>query len=252
MADILGSAAGALLTGFVLTDVLGAQGLAVTLAILTLGMAAPFVLLAWGAMKRPAFMLSLAFAALLALFQEPLSARVMDAMLYKAELREKPPVSGLVENRDGIIAEGADGTVYGNGVYDGHFNVSLVHDVNGIIRPFGLSLYHPHPRAVLMIGLASGSWGQVIASNPEVVHFTIVEINPGYLSLIRARPEVASLLDNPKVRIVFDDGRRWLRRHPQARFDDVIVSPIPPITSATPNTSGVLSLEFDRCIRARI
>jgi len=45
-----------------------------------------------------------------------------------------------------------------------------------------------------MIGLASGSWGQVIANNPEVAHFTIVEINPGYIQLIRERPEVSSLL----------------------------------------------------------
>ena len=32
----------------------------------------------------------------------------------------------------------------------------------------------------------------------------IVEIDPGYLSLIRKRPEVASLLDDPKVKIVID------------------------------------------------
>jgi predicted membrane-bound spermidine synthase len=249
LADILGSAAGALLTGFVLTDVLGAQGLAVTLALLTLGVAAPFARLAWGAMKRSAFLLGLASAAVLVLFQEPLSARVMDAMLYKAELREKPPLSGLVENRDGIIAQGTDGTVYGNGVYDGHFNVSLVNDVNGIIRPFGLSLYHPHPRDVLMIGLASGSWAQVIASNPEVEHFTVVEINPGYLPLIRARPEVASLLKNPKVRIVFDDGRRWLRRNPQVRFDAVIANTTYHFRA---NASSVLSLEFDNLIRAHL
>jgi spermidine synthase len=154
-----------------------------------------------------------------------------------------------VENRDGIIAVSGDGTVFGNGVYDGHFNVDLTHDINGIIRPFGLSLYHPHPRDVLMIGLASGSWGQVIAANPDVAHFTIVEINPGYLPLIRERPEVASLLRNPKVRIIIDDGRRWLRRHPQARFDAVMANTSYHFRA---NASNVLSMEFADLIRAHL
>jgi len=64
-----------------------------------------------------------------------------------------------------------------------------------------------------MIGLASGSWGQVIANNPEVAHFTIVEINPGYIQLISRETRSLVLAEkNPKVRIVIDDGRRWLKR----------------------------------------
>ena len=35
-----------------------------------------------------------------------------------------------------------------------------------------------------MIGLSSGSWAQVIANDPDVASLTVVEINPGYLSLI--------------------------------------------------------------------
>ena len=249
LADILGCAAGSLLTGFVLADVFDAQALTVTLALLTCGISVPFARIALGAVKRPAFLFGIAVAVMLMLFQVPLSARVMDVMLYKDARSHAPPLNRLVENRDGIIAAAADGTVYGNGMYDGHFNVSLVHDINGIIRPFGLSLYHPHPRDVLMIGLASGSWGQVIASNPEVERFTIVEINPGYLSLIREQPEVASLLTNPKVHIVIDDGRRWLRRNPEARFDAVMANTAYHFRA---NASNVLSLEFDDLIRAHL
>ena len=51
-------------------------------------------------------------------------------------------------------------------MYDGRFNTDLKHDTNGIVRPYALSLFHPAPRDVLMIGLSSGSWAQVIASNP--------------------------------------------------------------------------------------
>ena len=73
---------------------------------------------------------------------------------------------------------------------------------------------HPLPKHVLMIGLASGSWAQVIANDKDVEDETIVEINPGYLPLIGKQPEVESLLRNPKVHIVIDDGRRWLVAHP--------------------------------------
>jgi spermidine synthase len=62
------------------------------------------------------------------------------------------------------------------------------------VRPYALSLFHPAPRNVLVIGLASGSWSQVLAHNPEVASITIVEINPAYLSLIAKTPEVASIL----------------------------------------------------------
>jgi spermidine synthase len=75
---------------------------------------------------------------------------------------------------------------------------------------------------VLLIGLSSGSWAQVIANNPEVASLTVVEINPGYLTLIGNEPQVASLLTNPKVSIVIDDGRRWLRANPGRRFDAVV------------------------------
>ncbi|MBZ5585763.1 MAG: hypothetical protein LAQ30_26930 [Acidobacteriia bacterium] len=103
-----------------------------------------------------------------------------------------------------------DGTVYGGAIYDGRFSVSLVDDRNIIARAYALSAFHPAPKDVLMIGLASGSWAQVVANHPQVEKLTLVEINPGYLNLIPHHPEVASLLHNPKVDIVIDDGRRWL------------------------------------------
>ena len=45
-----------------------------------------------------------------------------------------------------------------------------------------------------MIGLSSGSWAKVIASNPAVEQLTIVEINRGYLELISQQPDVQSIL----------------------------------------------------------
>ena len=106
-----------------------------------------------------------------------MSANVIEALQWKGSPEAVP--HRIVENRSGIITVTADGAVYGNGMYDGRFNTDLNHDTNGIVRPYALSLFHLAPRDVLMIGLSSGSWAQIIANNPDVVSLTIVEINPG-------------------------------------------------------------------------
>jgi hypothetical protein len=100
-----------------------------------------------------------------------------------------------------------------------------------------------------MIGLASGSWAQVIANDKNVENFTIVEINPGFLPLIRQRPEVESLLRNPKVHIVIDDGRRWLVAHPDRRFDFILMNTT---FNWRANATNLLSMEFMGLLRAHM
>jgi spermidine synthase len=59
---------------------------------------------------------------------------------------------------------------------------------------------------------------------PGVEELTAVEINPGFLSLIPRYAEIASVLTNPKVHVVVDDGRRWLARHPTLKFDLIVMN----------------------------
>src|SRR3569833_2370674 len=92
-----------------------------------------------------------------------------------------------------------------------------------------------------MIGLSSGSWAQVGVNNPAVRHLTIVEINPGYLQLIEKHEEVRSFLRNPKVEIVTDDGRRWLRAHPKGKFDLIVMNTT---FHWRAHSSNLLSVEF--------
>jgi len=118
-----------------------------------------------------------------------------------------------------------------------------------IFRAYALSALHPAPRRVLEIGVSTGSWAQVIAQNPEVEHLTSIEINPGYLQLIRRRPEVASLLHNPKVTFHIDDGRRWLVRNPDEKFDFIVMNTI---YSWRSGASNVLSAEFLELVRLHL
>src|SRR4029077_2786748 len=155
----------------------------------------------------------------------------------------------VVETRSGVISVTPDGMVFGGGIYDGRFSVDLVKDTNGIERPFALGYFHPNPREVLMIGLSSGSWAQVVANNPQVEHLTIVEINPGYLRLIQHNETVASLLRNPKVHIEIDDGRRWLIRNGGRKFAAIVMNTTHHWRS---NSSNLLSVEFLQLIRQHL
>ena len=134
-------------------------------------------------------------------------------------------------------------------MFDGIASVDLVEDKNLLLRPLSLTLFHSRPREVLMIGLATGAWAQVIAANPDVRRLTIVEINPGYLELIRKYKAVTSILDNPKVEIVIDDGRRWLSRHPNQKFDAIVQNTT---WHFRPNVTNLLSVEYLRLSAAHL
>jgi spermidine synthase len=250
LANILGSASGSILTGFVLTDHLGVIALGTTLVLASLACAALLAsvlpLPRAGKMLRAGAATGLALLTMLAIPR--LSAGVLDVLQWKGAPQAQA-FERVVENRSGVIAVTADGTVFGNGMYDGRFNTDLKHDTNGIVRPYALNLFHAAPRRVLMIGLSSGSWAQVIANNPEVESLTVVEINPGYLTLIAGEPEVASLLSNPKVTIVTDDGRRWLQANPGERFDAIVSNTTWHFRA---NVTNLVSAEFLHLIKRHL
>ena len=248
-ANIVGCATGAVLTGFVLANWLGLKSMAVFLlaggTLCTLMLVAALNVPVRERMRRGAIAIGILIAGAIA--NPVIASRVLENLQSKGIADHD--FAHTIENRSGIITVDTDGTVYGNGMYDGRFNTDLKTDLNGIIRPYALSLFHPAPRDVLMIGLSSGSWAQVIASNPAVASLTIVEINRGYLELIKAQPEVQSILRNPKVRIIEDDGRRWLGHHPEKRFDAIVSNTTWHFRA---NITNLLSLEFLGLVKQRL
>jgi spermidine synthase len=163
--------------------------------------------------------------------------------------RVRGPFIHVVENRNGVVAVARDGTVFGNGVYDGAFNTDPTHDVNFVVRAYAVSLFHPAPKRMLMIGLSSGSWVQIFANHPDLESLDVVEINPGYQPLISQYPAVASLLHNPRVHIYVDDGRRWLLSHPEAKYDVIVTNNS---FYWRDHSSVLLSADFLRIIRPHL
>jgi spermidine synthase len=247
LASILGSVAGTLITGFELMNRLSIEAISTFLGVFGTALALAAALL--GGPLRPrgwavgaAAMIAMV---LMPLLSAPLFDRFYDRLLTNNLIASQSGRAGIlrevVENRHGVIAVDEDLYVYGSGMYDGRIAVDLMHDENLLIRPFALSLYHDDPKDVLMVGLATGAWAQVIANHPGVKHLTVVEINPGYVEIIRRHPVVASLLDNSKVDILVDDGRRWLNRHPDRHFDVIVQNTT---WYFRPNVTNLLSREY--------
>lgn len=226
LANIVGAASGSVLTGFVLMDRFSLVEISQLLVVA--GLSCALILDQTITEPRRGKLMrggSIALVGLIAAISLPAaSGNVLEALQWKGGLEAKTPFAKVVENRSGIVTVDRSGTVYGNGAYDGHFNVDLTRDVNGIVRPYALSLFHTAPRHVLMIGLASGSWAQVLANNPEVESLTIVEINPAYVAIVAGNSNVASVLTHPKVRLFTDDGRRWLRLNAERKFDAIVMN----------------------------
>lgn len=225
MANIGGSTVGSLLTGFILLDTWGVRDASVALCMLGLGAGAALL---WtsdpDATKRVRWVAALAVVCVACIAGAgTLYTGVWERLQFRQNY-DGETFAHVLENKSGVITVRKGGEIYGGGVYDGVFSTSLVKDKNMILRAYALAGYHPAPKEVLMIGLSSGSWAQVIANIPGVEKLTIVEINPGYLEIIPKYPAVASVLRNPKVEVVIDDGRRWMLAHPNQKFDAIIMN----------------------------
>ena len=248
--NILGSTLGSLLVGFFWMHHFGLKDVSVHLGLLAV--AAGTVLMYWtpGRLTMPPRWAHIAVAvSLLAIaIASRCYARLYERLIFGPGAGAEP-LAQVVENRNGVIAITSEAAVYGDGVYDGYFNVDPTRDVNFVVRAYALSLFHHAPRRILMIGLSSGSWAQILANHPQTESLDVVEINPGYLQVIPRYAPVESLLRNSRVHIYIDDGRRWLLAHPETRFDVIVMN-----TSFywRDHVSNLLSREFLRIVRRHL
>ncbi len=216
LSNIIGSGAGSLLTGFLFMEWLSLQLLSMLLLVLSwlwVESIARFELparLRW----QPLFFVLITLSPFQSFYER---------LQYKHEFGHGMHFEQIIESRHGVVTVDTSGAVYGNGAYDGMIGTKL-EPKSWLVRPYFLSAVRDRIEDVLVIGVASGSWSQILVNHPQVKHVTAIELSNGYLDLIRARPEVASLLTNLKLELVIDDGRRWLRQHPEARFDAIVMN----------------------------
>jgi spermidine synthase len=244
---LAGCVVGSIVVGYVFFQMLTLSTSGAVLAILGIVAGFGFILRSGLNTRQHAFVNVLAVVAVLAILVVS-TLHIYEPLCSGENSCTGAPFTRVEENRNGVVAVGFDNqTVIGGGVYDGRFNIDPVHNANGIRRCYSLfGFLSRTPKHVLMIGLSSGSWAQVVANHPEVETLTIVEINPSYLKLIPEHAEVASLLRNPKITIIIDDGHRWLLRNPETKFDLVIMNST---FYWRANATNLLSREFLELLR---
>jgi spermidine synthase len=166
--------------------------------------------------------------------------------------RNNPP-AGIVETRQGIVVayrqeQGGD-IIYGGNVYDGRANVDPRVNSNLINRVLVLGALRPNPKRVLEIGLSIGSWNYLITGFPGVETIDLIEINPGYVEMIKNYPEQHRALADARVNLTIGDGRKFLRSRPEAAYDLVVMNTT---WHWRAYTSLLLSREFLSLVRSRM
>ena len=89
-------------------------------------------------------------------------------------------------------------------------------------------LLHPNPRKVFVLGTGTGMTLGATSIHPEVESIVLAEIEPSVLGATRTFGEYNhQVLDNPKLRVVFNDGRNYLATT-RDTFDVITADPIHP------------------------
>lgn len=249
-ANIAGSTAGPIVTGFVLLDHFPIQQLFFFTGVM---LAALSVLLFLASptgkkLKLTAVSSVLAVCIVFSPAQGDFSGMFLERVMNMTD----SPFRHIIQNKSGIITVDKlfrENVLYGHGAYDGKFNTDPHVDINLIRRAYKVAALHPYPAKILQIGLGSGSWTRVLTYSDSVEKIDVIEINPGYVELISMYPEISPILSDPRVSVHIDDGRRWMVRNPGERYDFILMN----TTFHWRNfATNLLSEEFLRLAKAHL
>lgn len=225
-ANIIGATSGPLITGYVLYDYFSPEAIISGLCIVLLLLGMILRLLS----ERGKTNLKYAGIFMLLIIGVTISHKTvytnyLARLQYQTIFGDDKIFKHVFHNRSGTITVDQEDRFFGSGAYDGAINTDpWVFNINAIDRAYMISALHRSPERVLMIGLSSGSWAKVISDYPLVKEITIVEINPGYLELIKNYPEISPILTDKRIKIIIDDGRRWLKNNPEEKYDLIVMN----------------------------
>lgn len=247
-ANVVGCTISPILIGFYLLDIFTTQQAYFLIIFITL-------LTAMLCVKEKWLKIATAVASIMVITTTlTLPEEIIHALAKRMDNEGKPlKLEKLIENKHGFIQvylnDKNDELVFGTNVYDGMLNTSLTNNHNGIERAYLLPIIAPHAKNILVIGLSTASWTRVLTSMPELESMTVIELNPAYPKLAGMYPEMRKFLQDKRVNLITDDGRRWLNKNPEKKFDFILMN----TTFHWRNYSGnLLSQEFLTLAKAHL
>jgi len=248
MANIAGSALGAILTGWLALTYLGSAG-SIRMMTAIGGLFLAFAAAAGGSAGRwkmargtGAFVV-----AAVAVVRLP-DGRQLWAMLHGTEPHH------IVQGEDAtglslLKATGTRGTVFVNGIGQSWIPYGGIHTVLGALPAF----VHPRPETVAVIGLGSGDTVHALAGRRELTRITCLEIIGPQLDTLRdwerrtRNPGLSALLSDARIEHVTGDGRTYLMRTDR-QFDIIEADALRPTSAFSGNvySSGYFSLVRSR------
>ncbi|MBK9295048.1 MAG: MFS transporter [Oligoflexia bacterium] len=223
-ANIVGSTAGPLFTGFYLLQRFDINEVAAIFTAVSIALG--WVLLLTTQTKTKSILVPTVIS--LVGFVGILNHKASYQLVFERTLGTLYPFVHKIENRGGILTvvkdPGHADIMYGDGGYDGRFSTEAVNDQNSLHRAFAMGVLHPTAKTALQIGLSTGSWTWVYSKFLSIQKIDVIEINDGYIDLIKQYPHTATILTDPKVNIIIDDGRRWMRKHREKKYDFIFMN----------------------------
>ena len=107
---------------------------------------------------------------------------------------------------------------------------------------------HPHPENVLVIGGGDGGTVREAIRHPKVKKVTLVEIDARVIENSRQYlPEIAVALRDPDVKVIVDDGIKYVREN-KNKYDLILVDSTDPVGPAV----GLFAPEFYQDVYAAL
>jgi spermidine synthase len=98
---------------------------------------------------------------------------------------------------------------------------------------------HPRPERVLIVGGGDGGSVREVLKHESVREITLVEIDGRVVEVCRKYfPALTAGLDDPRVRVLVEDGFQFLDRHPSA-FDAILVDCTDPVPLTEDSSTGI-------------
>ncbi|MFI5183958.1 MAG: fused MFS/spermidine synthase [Vicinamibacteria bacterium] len=244
--NTVGAILGAGISGFGLIYLFGIERSLQMLTLLNVGMGLLVLASLVGSRGLAAAVTTATLAALAFLAANPAILRIWDTNYFAIFRSNQPEAFGTpemvreaVENTDVLYyAEGVESIVSVIRIKGGEqsFVTNGRVEASSHLQAQQVQLTLGHlpmllartPRKVLVVGMGSGMTVGATSVHPGVDQVTLAEIEPRVIGVARAFAAYNHhVLENPKLRIVFNDGRNFLMTTSE-RFDVITADPIHP------------------------